>query len=124
LECWNGDPEKRPTIQEVVITLKSMASLRSDNLEPGLEPVKNLSSKQQIIQQFKLNHGLFLDGYNIKPSEQAVLFEDGELNINLYEGQPLVYSVVNDRNSHTNLSDFNPDDNNISYELNENLQPS
>ena len=55
-----------------------------------LEPVKNLSSKQQIIEQFKLNHGLFLDGYSIKPSKQAVLFEDGELNISLYKGQPLV----------------------------------
>ncbi|CAB4388333.1 unnamed protein product [Rhizophagus irregularis] len=84
--------------------------------------LKNLSSKQQIIQQFKLNYGLFLDGYSIKPSEQAVLSEDGDLDISLYEGQPLVYTFVNDRDSHINLLSFNSGDNSI--EFNEGLQSS
>ncbi|CAG8672438.1 13552_t:CDS:2 [Rhizophagus irregularis] len=69
--------------------------------------LKNLSSKQQIIQQFKLNYGLLLDGHSIKPSEQAVLSEDGDLDISLYEGQPLVYTFVNDHNSRINLLKFN-----------------
>ncbi len=76
-------------------------------------------SKQQIIRQYKLNHGLFLDGYSIKPSKQAVLFEDGELDISLYKGQPIVYTFINDRSSHTNLLAFNPDNN-----INQALQPS
>ncbi|PKK63269.1 kinase-like protein, partial [Rhizophagus irregularis] len=108
-KCWDSDPDERPTIQEVVTTLKAMT-------------LKNLSSKQQIIQQFKLNYGLFLDGYSIKPSEQAVLSEDGDLDISLYEGQPLVYTFVNDRDSHINLLSFNSGDNSI--EFNEGLQSS
>src|SRR3954454_10792111 len=71
------------------------------------------------------NHGLFLDGYSIKPSKQAVYLEDGELNTSLYKGQPLVYTFINDHSSHTNLLSFDSDDNNINYiELNEALQPS
>src|SRR5438034_886260 len=75
LECWDGDPDKRPTIQEVVITLKSMMSSLDSK---DLEPVKNLSPEQQIIQQYKLNHGLFLDGCSIKLSKQAIFVDDGE----------------------------------------------
>lgn len=41
-------------------------------------------SKQQIIQQWKLSHGLFLDGSSIRPSKQAVFVDDGELNISLW----------------------------------------
>jgi serine/threonine protein kinase len=108
-KCWNDDQDKRPTIQEVVTTLKAMA-------------LKNLSSKQQIIQQFKLNYGLFLDGYSIKPSEQAVFSEDGDLDISLYEDQPLVYTFVNDRNSHINLLSFNSGDHPIKF--NKDLQSS
>ena len=66
---------------------------------------------QEVIQKFKLNHGLFLDGYRIKPSKQAVLFEDGVLNISLYKGQPLIYTFINDRSSCTNLLNFDSDDN-------------
>ena len=40
-----------------------------------LKPVKNLSSRQQITQQLKLNHGLSLDGYG-KPCKEAVFSED------------------------------------------------
>ncbi|CAG8743101.1 8355_t:CDS:2 [Rhizophagus irregularis] len=55
--CWDHDPDKRPTIQEIVDTLTPMVS-------------------QQIIQNLKLNHGLFLNGHKIEPSKRAVLFED------------------------------------------------
>ncbi|CAG8604467.1 19956_t:CDS:2, partial [Rhizophagus irregularis] len=50
---------------------------------------------QQIIRQFKLNHGLVLNGYEIMPSIQGVAVEDGELKLNLYKGQPLVYTCIN-----------------------------
>jgi hypothetical protein len=77
---------------------------------------------QLIIQQFKVNHGLFLNGYSIEPSKQAVFTEDGELNMSLYEGQPLVYTSINDRNSHLNLLSFSSDDNDV--ELNGSLRSS
>ncbi|PKY47152.1 hypothetical protein RhiirA4_521909, partial [Rhizophagus irregularis] len=82
----------------------------------------SLSKQKQIIQQFNLNHGLFFNGYNIEPSKQAVFTEDGELNMSLYEGQPLVYTSINDRNSRINLLDFNSDDNDV--KLDESLRPS
>ncbi|EXX50996.1 Skt5p [Rhizophagus irregularis DAOM 197198w] len=103
-KCWDSDPGKRPTIQEVTIILKSMISSQQT---------------QQVIKQLKLNHGLFLDGYRIEPSKQAVLSENGILNISLYREQPLIYTYVNNHGSLTNLLSF--DDNN---ELNEALQPS
>ncbi|PKY57940.1 hypothetical protein RhiirA4_511248 [Rhizophagus irregularis] len=53
------------------------------------------TSPQQIIRQFKLNHGLVLNGTDIKSSIQGVTAEDGELKINLYKGQPLVYTCIN-----------------------------
>ncbi|UZO15572.1 uncharacterized protein OCT59_006990 [Rhizophagus irregularis] len=102
-KCWDHDPDKRPTIQEIVDTLTPMVS-------------------QQIIQNLKLNHGLFLNGHKIEPSKRAVLFEDGILNISLYEGQPIVYTFINDRDSNVNLLSFNSNNNEI--ELNETLQPS
>src|SRR3954453_23011662 len=102
LGCWDGDPNKRPKVQEVVITLKSMMSeaLNSVKLESNLEKnskklgsnseknskkkseklesnLEEESFRQQIIRQFKLNYGLFLDGYRIKHSRQAVFSEDG-----------------------------------------------
>ncbi|CAB5388779.1 unnamed protein product [Rhizophagus irregularis] len=105
-KCWDSDPEKRPTIQEVAIILKSMISSQQT---------------QQMIKQLKLNHGLFLDGYRIEPSKQAVLSENGILNISLYREQPLIYTYVNNHGSLTNLLSFDLDDN---KELNEALQPS
>ncbi|POG80832.1 kinase-like domain-containing protein [Rhizophagus irregularis DAOM 181602=DAOM 197198] len=86
-KCWDHDPDKRPTIQEIVDTLTPMVS-------------------QQIIQNLKLNHGLFLNGHKIEPSKRAVLFEDGILNISLYEGQPIVYTFINDRDSNIYASIF------------------
>src|SRR5687767_8419715 len=63
-------------------------------------------NKQQIIQKLKLNHGLFLNGCNIQSSKQAVIIEDGELNISLYDEEPLVYTYINDLDSPTNLLTF------------------
>ena len=65
-----------------------------------------LKNSSQMIQQFRLNHGLFLNGYSIKPSKQALFFKDAEWNINLYQGQPLVYTCINDCDSRTNLLAF------------------
>ncbi|EXX75676.1 Rad53p [Rhizophagus irregularis DAOM 197198w] len=103
-KCWDGDPDKRPTIQDVVTTLKSMIK------------------QQLMIQKFNLNYGLFLDGYSIKPSKQAVFTEDGELNMSSYEEQPSVYTSINDHNSRINLLNFNSDDNGV--ELHESLRSS
>src|SRR5256885_1129004 len=37
-----------------------------------------------MLQQFKLNHGLLLDGYKMEPSKQAVFGEDGEFNMSTF----------------------------------------
>ncbi|EXX70783.1 uncharacterized protein OCT59_019174 [Rhizophagus irregularis] len=55
----------------------------------------SLLNEQQIIKRFKLNHGLILTRDNIRPSKQAIIAENGELKIDLYEGQPLVYTYIN-----------------------------
>ncbi|PKB92384.1 hypothetical protein RhiirA5_444901, partial [Rhizophagus irregularis] len=52
-------------------------------------------NEQQIIKLFKLNHGLILTRDNIRPSKQVIIAENGELKIDLYEGQPLVYTYIN-----------------------------
>ncbi|GBC04288.1 hypothetical protein RclHR1_00560015 [Rhizophagus clarus] len=102
-KCWDNDPDKRPTIQEVVSTLAPMVS-------------------QQIIQNLKLNHGLFLNGHKIEFSKRAVLSGDGDYDMDIYKGQPIVYTFINDCSSHVNLLSFNS--NNNETELNEALQPS
>jgi hypothetical protein len=72
-----------------------------------------INDDQQMIQQLKLNHGLFLNGYNIQPSEQAIVTEKGIFNISLYNGQPIIYTNVNDPKSPKNLLNFNSDENNF-----------
>ncbi|EXX58133.1 uncharacterized protein OCT59_019287 [Rhizophagus irregularis] len=72
---------------------------------------KEVETKKQIIQQWKLNHGLFLDGYRIQPSKQAVLAYDGDLDISLYKGDPVVYININDPDSPKNLLCLNNDNN-------------
>ncbi|CAB5383629.1 unnamed protein product [Rhizophagus irregularis] len=59
--------------------------------------LKNIteSSSEQIIRQFKLNYGIILTGEDIRPSMRAIIAEDGELKMNLYRGQPLIYSYIN-----------------------------
>ncbi|CAB4426344.1 unnamed protein product [Rhizophagus irregularis] len=61
-------------------------------------------TNKKIIQRFKLDHGLFLNEFIIKPGSRPIFTEDGELNIRLYNGQPIVYININDS---TNLLDFN-----------------
>ncbi|CAG8484050.1 1449_t:CDS:2 [Rhizophagus irregularis] len=51
-------------------------------------------NKQQIIEQFRINHGLILTGESIRPSKQAIISENGELKMNVYEGQPIVYTYM------------------------------
>ncbi|CAG8527789.1 3429_t:CDS:2 [Rhizophagus irregularis] len=55
------------------------------------------------LEQFKLNHGLVLNGTDIKSSIQRVTAEDGELKINLYKGQPLVYTCINSEDNDLEL---------------------
>ncbi|RIA88006.1 hypothetical protein C1645_713539 [Glomus cerebriforme] len=54
------------------------------------------TQNNQVIHQLKLNHGLFLDWCDIRPSTKAILKDDGELNISIYDGQPTVYITTND----------------------------
>ncbi|CAB4409322.1 unnamed protein product [Rhizophagus irregularis] len=61
------------------------------------------TSPQQIIRQFKLNHGLVLNGTSIMPSIQEVTAEDGELKMNLYNGEPLVYTYINSKDNDLKL---------------------
>ncbi|GBC00965.1 hypothetical protein RclHR1_04010012 [Rhizophagus clarus] len=97
-KCWDRDPDKRLTIQEVDVTLESMMSRR-------------------IIQEFKLNHGLYLSEDKIESSKEAISLDDGVLNISTYKGQPLVYTLINNQRSIANLLSFNSNG-----KLNETLQ--
>ncbi|CAG8525185.1 8949_t:CDS:2 [Funneliformis caledonium] len=68
-----------------------------------------LTTERQIVQQLKLNHGLYLDGHGIRPSNEAIFSDDGRLEISLYKGEPIVYTNINDPTSSTNLFTFNND---------------
>jgi hypothetical protein len=70
-----------------------------------------------MTEQWKLHHGLFLNGNCIQSSKQAVFVGNGDLIINLYKGEPIVYININDPDCLTNLLTF---DSNISSDL----QPS
>ncbi|GES80240.1 kinase-like domain-containing protein [Rhizophagus clarus] len=78
---------------------------------------KETETKNQIIEQWKLNHGLFLDGYRIQPSKQAVFADDGDLDISLYKGDPIVYTNINDPDHHTNLLSLSGDNNGLNNAL-------
>ncbi|CAB4471293.1 unnamed protein product [Rhizophagus irregularis] len=81
---------------------------------------QTLTNNQQMIQQLKLTHGLFLNGYDIQPSEQAIVTEKGKLDMSLYNGQPIVYTNINDSTLSMNLLNFNSDE----YNFINTLQPS
>ncbi|CAB5376212.1 unnamed protein product [Rhizophagus irregularis] len=103
------DPNLRPETDEIFSQLEKQSDICEQlsltfgndrlfdkemfNRSSSLEILK--TSPQQIIRQFKLNHGLVLNGYDIMPSIQGVAVEDGELKLNLYKGQPLVYTCIN-----------------------------
>ncbi|PKY51493.1 hypothetical protein RhiirA4_468570 [Rhizophagus irregularis] len=55
-------------------------------------PRPPIDINQQVIERLKLNYGLHLDE---QPSEQAILVDDGELSISLYNGQPIIYFDIN-----------------------------
>ncbi|CAB5376194.1 unnamed protein product [Rhizophagus irregularis] len=67
--------------------------------------LSTIESNKKVIRRFKLDHGLFLNEFTIQPGNQPIFTEDGELNIRLYNGQPIVYININDSSS-TNLLDF------------------
>jgi hypothetical protein len=77
----------------------SMTLAFSDQSSHTLKDITKLfgSSGEQIIKQFKLNHGIVLTGENIRPSIRAIIAEDGELKMNLYKGSPLVYTSINSK---------------------------
>ncbi|CAB4376459.1 unnamed protein product [Rhizophagus irregularis] len=107
-KCWQDDPNLRPEINEIYENLSQLKLQSNINGEfnaqtsdrPSyphtakitLEILKTLP--QQIIRQFKLNHGLVINGTDIMPSIKGVAVEDGELKVNLYKGQPLVYTCI------------------------------
>ncbi|EXX70781.1 uncharacterized protein OCT59_019176 [Rhizophagus irregularis] len=105
-KCWQDDPNIRPTINEVyniLSHLKSQINKTKNEHHMDLE-YKEMSiaeifgsslNKQQIIEQFRINHGLILTGESIRPSKQAIISENGELKMNVYEGQPIVYTYIN-----------------------------
>ncbi|CAB4376498.1 unnamed protein product [Rhizophagus irregularis] len=66
----------------------------SDQSEKITAEISSLTN-QQIIRQFKLNHGLISTGYNIRPSIQAVIIEEDYEMKDLYEEQPLVFTCIN-----------------------------
>ncbi|CAG8463831.1 12088_t:CDS:2 [Funneliformis caledonium] len=88
-------------------------------LEYGEKKVEVLT-EQQIIQRWKLNHGLFLDGPSIQTSKKVVFVDDGDLDINLYQGEPIVYININDPDCLTNSLDFE----NHKVEVYDNLKSS
>jgi hypothetical protein len=115
--CWQDDPKVRPTINEVHKILSQLKlqlnKLNTNEQYMDLE-YKEISDKsstctakiiaeifgsslseQQIIRRFKLNHGLILTEDIIQPSKQAIISENGELKINVYREQPLVYTYIN-----------------------------
>ncbi|PKC09004.1 HCP-like protein [Rhizophagus irregularis] len=92
-KCWDENPDQRSNIFEV---FKVLNQLKIDNIDDEItvEEKRELTD-QEIIQKLKLNHGLFLNDYIIKPSEQAIYDDDGELDMSLYDEQPLVYTSIN-----------------------------
>ncbi|EXX76365.1 Rad53p [Rhizophagus irregularis DAOM 197198w] len=87
--------------------LNELNELYKDSLlgykEKKIENVS--SSKQELIQRWKLNHGLLLDGC-IQPSKEAIVVNNGDLIANLYNGEPIVYTNINYPNSSMNLLTF------------------
>ncbi|GES80282.1 hypothetical protein GLOIN_2v1871094 [Rhizophagus clarus] len=104
-KCWNDDPNMRPEINEVYDILSQLIdgkSLSDQSLSLRTAKITQEifnSSPQQTVRRFKLNHGIVLNGHDIIPSLQGVVVEDGKLRVNLYDGQPLVYTSINSENS-------------------------
>jgi hypothetical protein len=124
-ECWQDDPNGRPEIGKVFKILSQLLSqfdtneqytrlmygksisddnsyMELDHKEMSDQSLRTVAeifgsslSKQQVIRQFKLNHGINLTGGNMRLSEHAIIDENGELNVDVYKGQPLIYTYTN-----------------------------
>src|SRR5687767_1721695 len=75
----------------LIISINLLSTLVLYKLKVEQDPL----TEQQIIRQWKLNHGLSLDGSSIQSSKKAVLGDDGDLSIRLYKGEPVVYTNIN-----------------------------
>src|SRR6266542_3108592 len=90
-KCWQLD--ERPNIGQVHEILTNDVNM---SLTAEITAEITTETKQNLINQLKLNHGLIITEDNdIRPSKQAVIDEDGELNKNLYKRQPFVYTYIN-----------------------------
>jgi hypothetical protein len=125
-KCWQDDPNLRPEISEVykILSQLKLQSNTDEKLNIQATHSKNLfstdsinedrsssphtmtigleifkCSTQQIIRQLKLNHGLIISEYDIMPSIKEVVVVDGKLKMNLYKGQPLVYTCINSKDN-------------------------
>ncbi|RIA99779.1 hypothetical protein C1645_811145 [Glomus cerebriforme] len=87
-KCLYEDPDLRPEVNEVYEILSQ--------LELKINIFTSSLTTQQILEKFKFNYGLILTGCNIQPSNQAIFVKYGELKINLYEGQPVIYTNINE----------------------------
>ncbi len=55
-----------------------------------------------------MNYGLFLNGSSIQSSKQAVfIVNEDHLNIDLYKGEPIAFTEINDLDCRTNLFKLN-----------------
>ncbi|CAB4421166.1 unnamed protein product [Rhizophagus irregularis] len=181
-ECWNAEPDNRPTMKQVVKRLEAIISQNTTNgqevnlnttanmdnnvaqynvavcFDDGIGTTKDFdkalqwykksenngynraterlnelnkdpllvykekkienipSSKQDMIKKWKLNHGLFLDGC-IQPSREAIFDDNNDLHINLFKGEPIIYTNINDPNLYTNLLAFNTNNVHINSDL-------
>src|ERR1051325_132083 len=75
LDCWNGEPDNRPTINQVIAKLKSMVMdknfLPENNFSATvnamlnlLDKVNNKNSKQEIFNYFDNHHVTLKETYN------------------------------------------------------------
>ncbi|PKK79144.1 HCP-like protein [Rhizophagus irregularis] len=116
--CYeNGNGVKKDEVKAYELYKKSAEQLFSDdalnklsqrfiskiNIPTVRTTINSINNKQQIIQQLRLNHGLLLDEYSIQPSKQAVFMEDGELDLNLCNRQPIIYDLSIDKDNYKNI---------------------
>ncbi|RGB37266.1 kinase-like domain-containing protein [Rhizophagus diaphanus] len=65
---------------------------------------EEIETQQQIIQHWNLNYGLCLNGSSIQPSKKPVLVDDGNLDLSVYKGEPIVYTNINNPNNPDKLN--------------------
>ncbi|GES80260.1 kinase-like domain-containing protein [Rhizophagus clarus] len=92
-------------LEENIEGLLDSQLTNSVSLMKILKMTKSVTN-EQLIKRLNLNYGLFLNKCNIRPSNKAIFMEDGELNIILYDGQPIIYTDVNDPSSSESLLGF------------------